>query len=258
MMVTGRLLRSVVLALCLLAPVAFVAHSETLPLPGNLTDLNSEQGEKFFVESGAFATYFQIADNFVTQKTQAYCGVASIVMVLNAAGVPAPSTPDYQPYHVFTQDNVLDASTDAVLPRDVLARQGMTLDQLGSLLALHPLTIEVHHAADGSLDAFRAAARDYLAAKDHFVIVNYLRKAIGQERGGHISPLAAYDAKADRFLILDVARYKYPPVWVTASDLFEAMNTTDAANDNKTRGYVLIGKPSTNAGTATPTPWPER
>jgi hypothetical protein len=156
--------------------------------------------------------------------------------------VPAPSTPEYQPYHVFTQDNLLDEQTEAILPRDVLARQGMTLDQLGGLLALHPMTIEVHHAADSGLDAFRAAARDYLAAKDHFVIVNYLRKAIGQQTGGHISPLAAYDAKADRFLILDVARYKYPPVWVKASELFDAMNTTDASNDNKTRGYVLITK----------------
>ena len=63
-----------------------------------------------------------------------------------------------------------------------------------------------------------------------------------------ISPLAAYDAKVDRFLILDVARYKYPPVWVKTSDLFDAMNTTDAANDNKTRGYVLVAK----TGAATP------
>jgi len=116
------------------------------------------------------------------------------------------------------------------------------------------------HAADGDLDAFRAAARDYLAAKDHFVIVNYLRKAIGQQTGGHISPLAAYDAKVDRFLILDVARYKYPPVWVKASDLFDAMNTTDAVNDNKTRGYVLVAKTgtvtpgATATGTATPAP----
>ena len=74
------------------------------------------------------------------------------------------------------------------------------------------------------------------------MLVNYLRKAIGQETGGHISPLAAYDAKSDRFLILDVARYKYPPVWVKASDLFDAMNTTDASNENRTRGYVLITK----------------
>ncbi len=245
MKISGHLGRSAALALALflLAPAA---RAETLPLPSNLTDLNSDEGEKFFLESGALATYFSIADNFVTQKTQAYCGVASIVMVLNAAGVPAPTSPEYQPYHVFTQDNVLNERTDAVLPREVLARQGTTLDQLGGLLAMHPLTIEVHHAADGGLDAFRAAARDYLAAKDHFVVVNYLRKAMGQQTGGHISPLAAYDARADRFLILDVARYKYPPVWVKASDLFDAMNTTDSSNDNKTRGYVLVAKTVTD------------
>jgi Phytochelatin synthase len=231
-----------------------VAHTETLPLPGNLIDLGSDEGERFFLESNALAGYFRVADSFVTQKTQAYCGVASIVMVLNAAGVPAPSTPEYQPYHIFTQDNVLDEQTDAVLPREVLARQGMTLDQLGGLLALHPLTIEVHHAADGGLDAFRAAASGYLADKDHFVVVNYLRKAIGQQTGGHISPLAAYDPKADRFLILDVARYKYPPVWVKASDLFDAMNTTDASNENKTRGYVLVA--GTMAKTSGPTAAP--
>ena len=72
------------------------------------------------------------------------------------------------------------------------------------------------------------------------MIVNYLRGAIGQERGGHISPLAAYDADTDRFLILDVSRYKYPPVWVATEDLFTAMNTTDPDNEHKTRGFVLI------------------
>jgi hypothetical protein len=39
-----------------------------------------------------------------------------MVMVLNAAGVPAPTSPEYQPYHIFTQDNVLDERTEAVLP----------------------------------------------------------------------------------------------------------------------------------------------
>ncbi|WP_158818327.1 phytochelatin synthase family protein [Methylocapsa sp. S129] len=227
---------------CALHLLTTGARADTLRLPANLTDLSSEEGERFFHESQALEAYFPIAANFVTQKTQAYCGVASIVMVLNALHAPAPSTPEYQPYHTFTQDNFLDEHTDAVLPRDLLARQGMTLDQLGGLLALHSVAIEVHHAADGGLDAFRAAARDYLGAKDHFVIVNYLRKAIGQEIGGHISPLAAYDEKADRFLVLDVARYKYPPVWVKASDLFDAMNTIDVVNDSKTRGYVLIAK----------------
>ncbi len=72
------------------------------------------------------------------------------------------------------------------------------------------------------------------------MIINYLRKAIGQERGGHISPLAAYDAETDQFLILDVSRYKYPPVWVTAPDLFNAMNTVNSDNHDLTRGYVLV------------------
>jgi hypothetical protein len=240
----GRLVRYLVLAFCLSTSGL---HAQTLPLPDNLTDLSSEQGEKFFLESGAsgaLQAYFPVSEHFETQKTQAYCGVASIVIVLNALQAPAPSTPEYQPYHTFTQDNVLDEHTDAILPREVLAKQGMTLDQLGGLLTLHHATIEVHHAEPGGLDTFRASARDYLATRDHFVIVNYLRKAIGQQTGGHISPLAAYDDKADRFLILDVARYKYPPVWVKTSDLFDAMNTTDAANDNKTRGYVLIAKAS--------------
>jgi hypothetical protein len=55
-----------------------------------------------------------------------------------------------------------------------------------------------------SLDGFRRVAGEYLDKKDHYVIVNYLRNGIGQEWGGHISPLAAYDADTDRFLILDV------------------------------------------------------
>ena len=216
--------------------------AETLALPDKLIDLRSDQGEALLLETRPLEAYFPITVAFETQKNQAYCGVASIVIALNAMQAPAPTTPEYQPYTVFTQDNVLSDATDTILPRAVLARQGMTLDQLGDLLGLHPVTVEVHHAAPGGLEAFRKTAGDYLAAKDHVVIVNYLRAALGQRRGGHISPLAAYDAKADRFLILDVARYKYPPVWVTASDLFDAMNTTDSDNDNRTRGYVLLAK----------------
>jgi hypothetical protein len=232
--------------LCLLT---IGARADTLPLPSSLVALTSDQGEQYLLESGVVGAYVPISVNFVTQKTQAYCGVASMVMVLNALRVPAPTSPEYQPYATFTQDNILDDRSDRILPRQTLDRQGMTLDQLGQLLTLHPVAVAVHHAADGGLEAFRSAARAALAAKDQFVIVNYLRKTIGQERGGHISPLAAYDAKADRFLILDVARYKYPPVWVQASDIFDAMNTTDAANDDKTRGFV-IATPTAAAGEA--------
>ena len=161
-------------------------------------------------------------------------------MVLNALQLPAPAVPEYGPHHTFTQDNFLNGTTEAVLPLSVLMKNGMTLDQIGALLASRPVDVEVHHAADSTVDVFRTTVRAYLGDEGQYVIANYLRKALGQEGGGHISPLAAYDAETDRFLILDVSRYKYPPVWIAASDLFSAMNTVDADNENRTRGFVLI------------------
>ena len=110
--------------------------------------------------------------------------------------------------------------------------------------SLYPVTVEVHHAETGGVDEFRKLASETLASKNRFVIVNFQRKMLGEQIGGHISPLAAYDEKSDRFLILDVARYKYPPVWAKTADLFDAMNTPDPDNDNKTRGYVLISSPA--------------
>ena len=234
-----NLLRTFALLLVLLSTGA---SAETLPLPPNLIGSASPDGEALLIDADAREAYFTLASNFLTQKNQAFCGVASMVMVLNAMQLPAPAVPEFDPYKTFTQDNVLDARTEAVLPRETIMKQGMTLDQLGALLAIQPVSVAIHHAADSSLDEFRSKAQEYLAKPNQFVVINYLRKAIGQEKGGHISPLAAYDRETDRFLILDVARYKYPPVWVKAAELFAAMNTQDSDNDNRTRGFVLVVK----------------
>ena len=153
------------------------ACANTLPLPDNLTGFSTHDGEVYFGESDAHEAYFPLASNFLTQKTVSYCGVASIVMVLNALELPAPPVPEYEPYRTFTQDNVLSARTDAVLPRETLARQGMTLDQLGGILATQPVKAQVHHAAESSVEEFRMLASAYLREPGHFVIVNYLRKA---------------------------------------------------------------------------------
>ena len=215
--------------------------AQTLAVPPGLISLNSEAGEKLLLESKARESYWNLSIQFVTQKTQSYCGVASLVMVLNALGSAAPSSPEYEPYHVFTQDDFFNAETEKVRPQSLIAHRGMTVDQIGGLLAAYSVPENVHHAADTDVDTFRQEAIRYLSTKDHYVVVNFLRRALGQERGGHISPLAAYDSQTDRFLLLDVARYKYPPVWVPTADLFAAMNTPDSDNANKSRGFVLVG-----------------
>ncbi len=166
------------------------------------------------LESKARKDYWNLSMQFVTQNNQAYCGVASIVMVLNALSIPAPVAQEYSPYHVFTQNNFFNnEQTKKVLSPEVVSRQGMTLEQLGQLLESYPVKVKVHHASKSSLEN-RSSVVANLKQPDNFVLVNYLRKSMGQEKGGHISPIAAYNQETDRFLILDVSRYKYPPIWV--------------------------------------------
>ena len=218
------------------------AGAETLPLPPGLIGLDSEEGETLLFEAEARAAYFPLSLQFVTQQNQAFCGVASMTIVLNALKVPAPETAAWKPFTAFNQDNIFNEATEAVVPRAVIEKMGMTLTQLGGLPGAFGLKAEVHHASDSTVKDFRRMASEALDSGDSYVLVNYLRMAIGQEKFGHISPLAAYDADTDRFLILDVARYKYPPVWVETSGLFAAMNTTDRDNANKSRGFVIIGR----------------
>jgi len=218
--------------------------AQTLPLAGNLVGFNSPQGEQLLLDSKSREDYWPLSMQFVTQKNQAYCGVASSVMVLNALSIPAPEDPQYAPFRVFTQDNFFSSEkTKKVVPPEVVARKGMTLDQLGELLRSYAANVKVYHSADSSLAEFRQLASENLKQPGNFIIVNYLRKAIGQEKGGHISPIAAYNEQSDRFLILDVSRYKYPPVWVKAADLWRAMATLDS-DSGKTRGFVLVSSPA--------------
>ncbi len=216
--------------------------AQTLTLPPNLIAFSSAQGEQLLLNSKAREAYWPLSVQFVTQNNQAYCGVASMVMVLNALSVPAPVAPEYSPYHVFTQKNFFNnEQTRKVLPSEVVARQGMTLDQLGQLLTTYPVKVKVYHSANTPLEEFRKLAVENLKKPGNFILVNYLRKIIGEEKGGHISPLAAYNEQTDRFLILDVSRYKYPPVWVKAADLWQAMATMDTTS-GKTRGFVFVSR----------------
>jgi len=218
--------------------------AETLPLPDSLIGLATPTGEALLIGAEARNDYFPLSLHFTTQANPAYCGPATIAMVLNALEVPRPKSGKTSDLGLFDQENIFTPATEAVKPAKAILSPpyGMTLDDLGGVLAAHELKVAVVHAADSDLETFRKDAVAALADSDHFILVNYLRKTIGQEAGGHISPLAAYDEDTDRFLILDVSRYKYPPVWVEASALFDAMNTPDADNGNMTRGYVSVSR----------------
>ncbi|WP_371734001.1 phytochelatin synthase family protein [Synechococcus sp. CCY 9618] len=244
------------LAALVLAPPLVLPPLVAAPVaPVNAIPLSGPPGQSLLIQSTARADYGPLAEQFLTQANLAYCGVASAVMVLNSLGVPAPAADGYGSYRFWTQENFFEAeAARRVISPELVRRQGMTLEELAGLLTSHGLVVQRIHGDRLNLEAFRALLRRNLAEGGDRLLVNYARRSLGQAGGGHISPLAAYHAPSDRVLILDVARYRYPSVWVPAADLWQAMRTTDTTS-GRSRGLVTIRKapsPAPPPGTAPP------
>ena len=234
-----RILRNVGIAIVFLLLIGggwiwkFAFHAPSvnlLPLPQELIDAGSAKGQEILSHSRFKADYSALSGNFETQSRPAYCGVASSVMVLNALHGAGPK---------INQSTFFDERTSDVRSSLQVTFSGMTLANLQGLLRAHGADATIFYAADSNLAAFRSMAQENLKTEGDYLLVNYQRSELGQNPTGHISPVAAYDADTDRFLILDVASYKYPPVWVSTEALWKAMNTLDG-DSGKTRGFVVV------------------
>lgn len=219
--------------------VAAPARAQRLRVGGDLVALDSEEGRRLLLRSGANTDFFELAGTLETQQTQAFCGVASAVSVLNALSVAAPVEKRWSPYRAFTQDSLFGRCVRGVVTPESVGRGGMTMAQLASLLQCHAVRATVTHADTLDVGQLRRTLAASLARRDDLVIANYDRATLGQEGYGHLSPLGAYDAESDRVLVMDVARYKYPPVWVPAARLLAAMQTTDP-DAGQSRGFVTV------------------
>jgi hypothetical protein len=210
--------------------------------PDHVIYLTEPAGAKLFKSAKVKDQFWSLTRNFESEQIRTFCGVASSVIVLNALWDARKVVPPYSPYIAscltFDQRNIFRTEPSKPVPR--IMGSGMKLDQLKELLEQWGVTVEVYHADQSSAKDFRRRAVDALKTKDRFVIVNYDRATEHQEGRGHISPLAAYDLKSDRFLILDVARYKYPPSWAKADQLWDAMNTDDTEKPTQKRGFVIV------------------
>lgn len=207
-----------------------VPASPRLALPSALIALDSGAGQKLLSGAAYVADYAPLVETFEPQSRPAYCGVASAVIVLNALRSTQPR---------FTQATFFTDAASKVRGSLQVTFGGMSLDELVGLLRAHGLDAAAVHGADTSLDAFRLTAQQNLARAGDLLLVNYQRAALGQEQMGHISPVAAYDAQTDRLLVLDVAAYKYPPVWVATQAMWQAMRTTDSTS-GLSRGFVVV------------------
>ena len=203
---------------------------------------DTERGAELFDEAAVKGHFWTICRYFISEKFLTYCGVASSVTVLNSLAIPAPDEPQIYPYKMFTQDNIF---TDEVLhhrrPLDV-EKGGSTLEQQADFLKALHVGVDTHFGSDLDLETCRQILVDILKSPDRRVIVDFNRKTLRQKGSGHFSPLAAYHEGEDRFLLMDVARYKAPPCWVSAPMLHAALQGIDSTS-GKSRGFLVITRP---------------
>ena len=227
-------------------------------LPSRLISVLSPEGQRLLAGCMACRNYPAIAASFTTQVTQAFCGVASSITVLNASAAPKPLTDPYKPYPYFTQCNIFNAKALSRLDVNTVSNEGLTLAQATFLLnAQEGVRATCFHAGRaagqgidqdisdcnvaGSLAQFRSTALQVLDRPQRYLLVNFSRATLSDDNtgGGHFSPLAAYNGRADALLVMDVARYKFPPFWVDTELLWQAMATTDTSSGQH-RGYIVV------------------
>ena len=254
----------VLLLAVVLSPGLQAQDARPVELPALLA-FTSEEGLSRLSRTGAKSDFATLANQFEAQSNAAFCGPTTAAIVLNALAGARPDLPrdrsrlrsddlKHLPASAdltlprFTQDNVFDKSPktraqvlgepmliDGKTMRDV----GFQVRQLDALLRAHgALTRLVIVGASSLDDEIRDDLRRNLERPGDYVIVNYTRAAVGQAGGGHISPLGAYDAASDSFLVLDVNPASAGWVWMPTATLVKGMRSFDMVEN---RGYIVVG-----------------
>jgi hypothetical protein len=211
-------------------------------LPEELIAFSSSEGRSIFREALAAGTmegYFALAEQFHTQGEPSFCGLGTLVIVLNALAID-PGRTWKGSWRWFAEDML-----DCCRPLDEIKSRGITLAEFVCLARCNGAKAEPQRPDDSSLEAFRRTVRESASGPDDsHVVVAYDRAELGQTGAGHFSPIGGYHEARDLALLLDVARFKYPPHWVPLPRLWQAMRPLDPTT-GKSRGFVRLARGAT-------------
>ncbi len=204
-------------------------------LPADTISFSSAEGRRVFAEAlaaGGLEGYFPLAEQFHTQSEPSYCGLGSLVMTLNALAID-PGRLWKGPWRWFGEELL-----DCCVPLEQIRERGLDLDELACLARCNGAEVTLERADSDNLERWRETLA--LASRgDAVIIASYDRAALGQTGTGHFSPVGGYHAAQDLALVLDVARFKYPPHWVSAERLWKAMLPVDPAT-GRARGWMVL------------------
>lgn len=233
-------------------------------LPSTLTALSSPQGREFLIQALANKTaesYWGLMEQFTNQSDPAFCGITTLVMVLNTMGVD-PNVRWRGGWRFFGSEDVI--LNKCCLSAERIRRAGVTLEEFRLLSKCQGLRVElkrpinpehnhssedlIHHprrpADCQSVAAFRQDIQRILSMPNSksILVSSFSRAALGQTGDGHFSPIAAFHSDTDQVLVLDVARFKYAPFWVKIDELYRAMQPKDSAT-KRSRGWFILHPP---------------
>uniref|UniRef100_A0A7C8YW16 glutathione gamma-glutamylcysteinyltransferase n=2 Tax=Opuntia streptacantha TaxID=393608 RepID=A0A7C8YW16_OPUST len=194
--------------------------------------------KKLFIEAvqnGTMEGFYKLISHFQTQSEPAYCGLASLSMVLNALAID-PGRTWKGPWRWFDESML-----DCCEPLEKVKAKGISVGKLACLAHCAGADVQTFRTNESSINEFRNYVKACSQVEDVHVVSSYHRGIFKQTGSGHFSPIGGYHAGRDMALILDVARFKYPPHWVPLTLLWEAMDTIDEAS-GENRGYMLISR----------------
>jgi Phytochelatin synthase len=231
-----------------------------------LVPFGSDEGLRRLARADAKRGFAALANQFEAQLNGAFCGPTTAAIVLNAARSRSAELPrdhdrlregdlKHLPPGIdpivprYTQDNVIakGMKTRAQVLGEPLVIDGKTkrdfgyqLRQFDEMLRANGLVTRAVVVDDRmAQDTVRAELIAALNRPDTYALINYRREAVGQKGGGHISPLGAYDAASDSFLVLDVNPAAASWVWMPTATLVRGMRTFDTVEN---RGYVVANR----------------
>ncbi|KAH9785272.1 glutathione gamma-glutamylcysteinyltransferase 1 [Citrus sinensis] len=179
------------------------------------------------IQGGTMEGFYRLISYFQTQSEPAYCGLASLSMVLNALAID-PGRKWKGPWRWFDESML-----DCCEPLEKVKEKGISFGKLVCLAHCAGAKVEAFRTNQSTIDDFRKYIIRCSASEDCHVISSYHRGAFKQTGTGHFSPIGGYHAGRDMALILDVARFKYPPHWVPLTLLWEAMDRVDDATGQR-------------------------
>jgi hypothetical protein len=218
-----------------------------VPLTSTLSDeywleWDSLEGRQRQDNSQHKTNLYKLLRFYEAQTRKSYCGIAAAVIALNSLGIQTAKSQHLENSYFFTQESFFDGKVGEAIDPILINKRGLTLSEMALIMDTQPLAATVYEAASLTDAEIRNKIVSALINPSQIVIALYHRKELNQEGKGHWSPVAAYDQNSDSFLVLDVARYRYPPAWINAKAFIAGMKALNSTGHS--RGFVILDNSS--------------